>query len=112
MESTDEVEDSNAVGKDDKGSVAMLQEYLQSSKRFHPPPGHPVLEWTYQERMVEHTALEFCATGAFMIDGVPHHVTGEWASNKQAAKRDNANRALGLFVNQWPTQLQLDPGKR
>lgn len=45
--------------------------------------------------------LEFRATVAFLLNGVPHHVVGAWCHNKTTAKRDVAQRALGLFVDRW-----------
>jgi hypothetical protein len=47
------------------------------------------------------TSLEFRTTVAFFLDGVPHHVVGTWQPSKQLAKRDAAERALGLYVGRW-----------
>jgi hypothetical protein len=47
------------------------------------------------------TSLEFRATVAFLLDGVPHHVVGAWQPSKQLAKRDAAERTLGLYVGRW-----------
>jgi hypothetical protein len=47
------------------------------------------------------TSLEFRATVAFLLDGVPHHVVGAWQPSKQLAKRDAAERTLSLYVGHW-----------
>jgi len=95
-----------------KGAIAMLQEFIQSSKQFHSPPSRKVLQWSFQSRMMDGTTLEFCATIKFLHEGVPHHVTGAWSSSKKASQRDVAERALGLFVGRWAEQLLLTPPKR
>lgn len=64
------------------------------------PPNCPVLQWGHDTRMVG-TSLEFRATVAFLLDGVPHHIAGAWKNNKKLAQRDTAERTLGIFVNRW-----------
>jgi len=84
-----------------KGAISQLQEFVQGAKLYPMPPNCPVLQWGYDSRMVGKDSLEFRATVAFMLDGVPHHAAGSWKHNKVLAKRDAAERTLGLFVNRW-----------
>jgi len=85
----------------DKGPIAMLQEFVQCSKRFPLPPNHSALHWTCDPRMATRSALEYRATVAFYLDGVPHHVAGDWHASKKGAQRDTADKALALFVGRW-----------
>lgn len=83
-----------------KGAISQLQEFVQGAKLYPMPPNCPVLQWEYDTRMVG-TSLEFRATVAFLLDGVPHHTAGLWKPSKKLAQRDAAERTLGLFVNRW-----------
>jgi len=58
--------------------------------------------------MADFTTLEFRGTVAFVLDGVPHHVAGEWYPSKKQAQRDTAERALAFFVGKWGEQLLLE----
>lgn len=51
--------------------------------------------------MADSTTLEFRATVAFVLDGVPHHAAGAWHLSKKFAQRDAAERALGFFITAW-----------
>jgi hypothetical protein len=55
--------------------------------------------------MVSKATLEYRATAAFYLDGVPHHCAGTWQASKKRAQRDAADRALGLFVGRWSEEL-------
>jgi hypothetical protein len=90
-----------------KGAISQLQEFVQGAKVFPMPPNCPVLQWSYDTRMVG-TSLEFRATGAFLLDGVAHHTVGVWRPSKKLAQRDCAERALGLFVHRWASMIALD----
>lgn len=83
-----------------KGAISQLQEYVQDAKRFPVPSNCPVLQWDYDTRMCG-TSLEFRATVAFLLDGVPHHSAGIWKPSKKLAQRDAAERALALYVDLW-----------
>lgn len=83
-----------------KGAISQLQEFVQGAKLFPMPPNCPVLQWDHDTRMTG-ASLEFRATVAFLLDGVPHHTVGSWKSSKKLAQRDAAERTLGLFVNRW-----------
>lgn len=83
-----------------KGAISQLQEFVQSAKLHPMPPNCPVLQWSHDTRMVS-MCLEFRATVAFLLDGVPHHVVGSWKHSKKLAQRDTAERTLALFVNRW-----------
>lgn len=83
-----------------KGVISQLQEFVQGAKLYPMPPNCPVLQWEQETRMLS-TSLEFRATVAFLLDGVPHHTVGMWKPSKKVAQRDAADRALGLFVNRW-----------
>lgn len=91
-----------------KGAISQLQEFVQGAKLFPMPPNCPVLQWAYETRMVG-MCLEFQATVAFILDGVPHHIVGDWKHSKKLAQRDSAERALGLFVSRWG-ELALKDG--
>lgn len=88
-----------------KGAISQLQEFVQGAKLFPMPPNCPVLQWDYDTRMVS-MCLEFRATVAFLLDGVPHHVVGAWKHSKKLAQRDTAERTLALFVNRWGELVQ------
>jgi hypothetical protein len=92
-----------------KGSIAMLQEFVQCSRSFPLAPGSSALNWTYESRMVSKSCLEHRAIVAFLLDGIPHLSAGSWQLSKKVAQRDAADRALGLFVGKWGAYLmQLD----
>jgi len=94
-----------------KGVVALLQEFVQCSRQFSAPQHRPILQWSYDQRMVNTTALEFRGIVAFLLDGVPHHVAGGWHPSKKLAQRDAAERSLNFFVGKWGEQLLLDEGR-
>jgi hypothetical protein len=89
------------VVESSKGAISILQEYVQSSKEFRYPIRRPILQWTFEQQMPDSLNLQFRATVAFMLDGVPHHTVGVWAPSKPAAKRDAAHRALSLLAGSW-----------
>lgn len=87
----------NETNRSAKGPISKLQEFVQSSKS-HPLPGScAVLQWAYENRMVG-SQLQFMASVAFLLDGVPHHVQGGWWASKKQAQRDAAERSLCFFV--------------
>jgi hypothetical protein len=88
-----------------KGAISMLQEYVQGSHTFHMPSNYSVLQWTFDSQMADAATLEFRATVAFLLEGVPHHIAGSWQPKKRDAQRDAAERALNLFVGRWGEQL-------
>jgi len=88
-----------------KGAISLLQEFIQCSKQFQAPQHRPILQWGFDTRMPDFTTLEFRATVAFVLDGVPHHVAGAWHLSKKIAQRDAAERALGFFVGSWGEAL-------
>jgi len=96
-----------------KGAISLLQEFVQCSKQFQAPQHRPILQWSFDQRMVDFTTLEFRALVAFVLDGVPHHVAGAWHPSKKPAQRDAAERALGFFITVWGEQLlkQWDQAK-
>jgi hypothetical protein len=60
--------------------------------------------------MASKAALEYRATVAFFLEGVPHHAAGTWQASKICAKRDTAHRALSFFVGRWGEELmKSDP---
>jgi len=88
-----------------KGVVSLLQEYVQCSRLFHAPQHRPILQWTFDNRLIDSSTLEFRATVAFLLDGIPHHVAGAWHPSKKMSQRDAAERALIFFVGCWGEQL-------
>jgi len=64
---------------------------------FRMPSNCSVLQWEFSTRMCG-SSLEFRATVAFLLDGVPHHVAGIWKLSKKLAQRDAAERALELYA--------------
>jgi hypothetical protein len=88
-----------------KGPIAMLQEFVQCSRSFPLPPNYSALQWSYERRMATKAALEYRATVAFFLEGVPHHTAGTWQASKLRAKRDTAHRALSFFVGRWSEEL-------
>jgi hypothetical protein len=95
-----------------KGPIALLQEFVQSSKSFPLPSKCSALQCTYDTRMASKATLEYRAVIAFFLDGVPHHTAGAWHASKKAAQRDSADRALRLFVGRWGEELlQFQPNE-
>lgn len=88
-----------------KGPIALLQEFVQSSKEYPLPPNYSALQWTFDTRVASKAALEHRAVVTFFLDGVPHFVAGTWQASKKLSQRDAADRALGLFVGRWGAQL-------
>lgn len=80
-----------------KGPISKLQEFVQSSKAHPLPSSCAVLQWSHENRMAG-SSLQFRATTAFLLDGVPHHILGGWWPSKKQAQRDAAERALSFFV--------------
>lgn len=80
-----------------KGPISKLQEFVQSSKAHPLPSSCAVLQWSHENRMAG-SSLQFRATTAFLLDGLPHHVLGGWWPSKKQAQRDAAERALQFFV--------------
>lgn len=83
------------------GAISQLQEFVQSSKMYPVAPHRQILQWSFRERMNDSTTLEFRATVAFLLEGVPHHVAGSWHTSKKVAQRAAAEQALGFFVGRW-----------
>uniref|UniRef100_A0A7S2MBP1 Uncharacterized protein n=2 Tax=Zooxanthella nutricula TaxID=1333877 RepID=A0A7S2MBP1_9DINO len=94
-----------------KGVVALLQEFVQCTRHFPLPQHRPILQWAYDQRMVNATALEFRGTVAFLLDGLPHHICGGWHPSKKLAQRDAASRALAFFVGRWGEHLLESNGQ-
>jgi hypothetical protein len=91
--------------------ISALQEFIQDSKTFRMPTRHSILQWRFEERSSKSNSSEpnsFRATAAFVLEGVPHHVAGDWKASKNVAKRDAAERSLELFVGRWGLQLLQD----
>lgn len=84
-----------------KGAISLLQEFVQSSAKLHLPSNHSVLQWKFDTRMADEATLQFRATVAFLLEGVPHHAAGSWHPSKKMAQRDAAERSLQLFVRRW-----------
>jgi hypothetical protein len=83
-----------------------LQEFVQCSPTFHIPANYPVLQWSFESQMADSATLEFRATVAFLLEGVPHHVAGGWQQKKKDAQRDAAERALSFYKgkSQWAAE--------
>jgi len=91
-----------------RGPISQLQEYVQEEgKIFQMPANCSVLQWEYSTRMAG-TSLEFRATVAFMLSGVPHHVAGVWMPSKKRAQRDAAERAVGMYAMPGREEPLLD----
>lgn len=84
------------------GAISELQELVQSDKRFPVPACRPILQWAFDTRMANAVTLEFRATVSFVLEGIPHHCSGEWQSSKKSAKKDTAQRMLRLLNSQKP----------
>ncbi|CAK0885373.1 unnamed protein product [Prorocentrum cordatum] len=88
---------SPGTSKNSRGPISQLQEYVQeASTAFALPANCSVLQWNLSTR-ASSANLEFRATVAFILQGVPHHVAGVWRPSKKAAQRDAAERALELY---------------
>jgi hypothetical protein len=55
--------------------------------------------------MADSVTLEFRATVAFLLEGVPHHVAGPWRTSKKISQRATAEQALRFFVGRWGSHL-------
>jgi len=88
-----------------KGAISLLQEFVQGSTKINMPSNQPVLQWKFASRMADEATLQFRATVAFLLDGIPHHAAGSWHPSKKQAQRDTADRALSFFVGRWGQQL-------
>jgi hypothetical protein len=93
-----------------KGAISRLQEFVQRSQTFQIPANYPVLQWEFESQMSDSATLEFRAIVAFLLEGVPHHVAGDWQAKKKDAQRDTAERALGFFESQWGERLARKEG--
>jgi len=91
-----------------KGAISLLQEFVQSSTKLHLPSNHSVLQWKFDTRMADEATLQFRATVAFLLEGVPHHAAGSWHPSKKMAQRDAAERSLQLFVHRWGEEQRKD----
>jgi hypothetical protein len=58
--------------------------------------------------MADEATLQFRATVAFVLEGVPHHAAGSWYSSKKMAQRDAAERSLQLFSCLWREEKHKD----
>jgi len=101
----------DATSREDagRGVISLLQEFAQCSKQFRAPARRSILQWKFDEQMTAMAALQFRATVAFVLEGVPHHAVGEWHQSKGIAKRDAAERALELFIGSWGKMLLQRP---
>merc|ERR1719443_1156367 len=87
------------------GPISQLQEFVQSSRAYPVAPHRQILQWSFQTRMADSVTLEFRATVAFLLEGVPHHVAGSWRTSKKLAQRATAEQALRFFVGRWGSHL-------
>lgn len=84
-----------------KSSISKLQELImKDSVRIRLPPRRSILQWSFSERFVNNCSLQFCATVAFLLEGVPYHVKGDWQTSKKVARTDVAEKALHLLISQ------------
>eukprot|EP00747_Dinoflagellata_sp_TGD_P179571 gnl/TRDRNA2_/TRDRNA2_30599_c0_seq1.p1 gnl/TRDRNA2_/TRDRNA2_30599_c0~~gnl/TRDRNA2_/TRDRNA2_30599_c0_seq1.p1 ORF type:complete len:343 (+),score=48.01 gnl/TRDRNA2_/TRDRNA2_30599_c0_seq1:99-1127(+) len=90
-----------------QGPISQLQEFVQCSKKFPVGSHRQILQWDFEMQQTGGAHM-FCATVAFLLEGVPHHVKGTWQSSKKLAQRDSAERALGLFVGRWGELLSVN----
>jgi len=84
-------------------AIAQLQERLQSSEnttRFKFPPGVKVLQWSYMQKMADRVL--FRGVLAFLFNGVPYHVAGDWQTCKKFARQSAADAALALLRGLQP----------
>uniref|UniRef100_A0A7S0ZY30 Uncharacterized protein n=1 Tax=Noctiluca scintillans TaxID=2966 RepID=A0A7S0ZY30_NOCSC len=111
MEQTDRVLGVQADGGGaDRSPIALLQEYVQSSKGLPLPTRRRILQWNFEARDADFAGREFRATVAFLLDGLPHHIVGSWQRSKKLAQRDAAERTLGLLIGRWGSHL-LQPNE-
>lgn len=89
------------VDSGSRGAISQLQEFVQSSKEFPIPVKCQILQWAPYARRMVGASLQFRATVAFLLEGVPHHILGGWRSSKKLAQRDAAERALNFFITVW-----------
>jgi len=90
-----------SVDAGSRGAISQLQEFVQSSKDYPIPVKCQILQWAPYSRRMVGASLQFRATVAFLLEGVPHHVLGGWRSSKKLAQRDAAERALSFFITIW-----------
>jgi len=84
-------------------AIAQLQELLQASEnttRFKFPPGVKVLQWSYMQKMADRVL--FRGVLAFLFNGVPYHVAGDWQTCKKFARQSAADAALALLRGLQP----------
>jgi len=75
------------------GPIRMLQEFVQAVQEGSHSE-EPILMWNGATREV-HGRAEFQSTVAFVLDGVPHHVDGEWLESARVSQLNAAACALG-----------------
>lgn len=101
--------DQDQQDRTSKGSISMLQEFVQCSWLYQAPQQRSILQWDIQSRSGwGATSSQFRATVSFLLDGVPHHVVGAWHLSKKSAQRDTADRTLGLYVGKWGAEALRD----
>eukprot|EP00403_Amphidinium_massartii_P009733 CAMPEP_0178424308 /NCGR_PEP_ID=MMETSP0689_2-20121128/28141_1 /TAXON_ID=160604 /ORGANISM="Amphidinium massartii, Strain CS-259" /LENGTH=453 /DNA_ID=CAMNT_0020045937 /DNA_START=39 /DNA_END=1400 /DNA_ORIENTATION=+ len=90
-------------------AIAQLQERLQSSEnttRFKFPPGVKVLQWSYMQKMADRVL--FRGVLAFLLNGVPQHVAGEWQPCKKFARQSAADAALAVLRGEPAASQVMD----
>jgi len=90
-------------------SIACLQELLQSSEHtslFKFPPGVKVLQWSYMQKMADRVL--FRGVLAFLLNGVPQHVAGEWQPCKKFARQSAADAALAVLRGEPAASQVMD----
>lgn len=86
-----------------RSPISALQEFVQSAQTHPFPSSAVVLQWRFDSRIID-GGNSFRAVVAFLLDGIPHHVSGVWKASKVQAKRDAAERLLRLFTEFWAVQ--------
>lgn len=86
--------------KFDDGPVSKLHEWVQAQSKQGTQL--KILHWNFEQQMENKITLQFKATVSFVVNGVPHHIEGDWQTSKKKAQKDCAERALYYFE-------QLDP---
>lgn len=86
------------VSHDSKGPIALLQEFIQAHSHVRIPQKRTILQWEYDTRMEDNATLQFSACVAFLHNGVPHYVAGQWLNSKKNAQRQAAESALRFLV--------------
>jgi len=61
--------------------------------------------------MTSTSTLEYLATVAFYLNGVPHHAAGTWQTSKKLAQRDAADKALAFFAGRRGVDASEDDGR-